>query len=204
MSKAIIDHWYEFGSNYSYLSVMRIGDLARRAGIEVRWQPFMLGPIFKSFGWTTSPFVLQKEKGRYMWRDMERQCSKYGLAWAKPSVFPRRALLPMRVAMLARNEPWIEVFSKAIMQINFVHDSEIDNPEVAAAVLVRLGLDADAVLEKAQSPENKEALKQQTLRAQELGIFGGPSFIVNNELFWGNDRLEEALEFSATDFKNME
>ena len=72
-----LEFWYEFGSNYSYLAVMRIDELARQHGVKIVWKPFLLGPIFKSFGWDNSPFVLQKEKGAYTWRDMARQCEKY-------------------------------------------------------------------------------------------------------------------------------
>ncbi|MDM5181206.1 DsbA family protein, partial [Massilia sp. DJPM01] len=68
--------WFDFGSNYSYLSTMRIEALAAAQGVRVLWKPFLLGPVFKSFGWNTSPFVLQKEKGAYVWRDMQRQCDK--------------------------------------------------------------------------------------------------------------------------------
>ena len=74
-----IEFWFEFGSNYSYLSVMRIEDAARRRGVRIVWKPFLLGPIFRALGMETSPFVLQKEKGAYVWQDMVRQCRKYGL-----------------------------------------------------------------------------------------------------------------------------
>jgi 2-hydroxychromene-2-carboxylate isomerase len=80
-----IEFWFEFGSTYSYLSVMRIEDLAARCGIRVNWQPFLLGPIFQSFGWNTSPFVVQKEKGEYVQKDMARQCRKYGIPWKMPT-----------------------------------------------------------------------------------------------------------------------
>src|SRR4051812_19200685 len=73
----ILDFWFEFGSNYSYLSVMRIEPEAARLGVQIRWRPFLLGPIFRSFGWETSPFVLQKAKGEYVWKDMARECRKY-------------------------------------------------------------------------------------------------------------------------------
>ncbi len=80
-----IEFWFEFGSNYSYLSVMRIEDAAQRHGVRIVWKPFLLGPIFRALGMETSPFVLQKEKGAYVWQDMVRQCRKYGLRWVQPS-----------------------------------------------------------------------------------------------------------------------
>jgi 2-hydroxychromene-2-carboxylate isomerase len=75
-----IEFWFEFGSNYSYLSVMRIEEAARRQGVRIVWKPFLLGPIVRALGLQDSPFVLQKEKGVYMQQDMTRLCRKYGLA----------------------------------------------------------------------------------------------------------------------------
>ncbi len=110
MTRPEIEVWFEFGSNYSYLSVMRIEEAAARRGVKVLWQPFLLGPIFKSFGWDNSPFVLQKEKGAYMWQDMVRQCRKYGVPWTRPSAFPRLGVLPLRVALVGLEEPWVGEF----------------------------------------------------------------------------------------------
>ncbi|RZA32377.1 MAG: 2-hydroxychromene-2-carboxylate isomerase, partial [Lysobacteraceae bacterium] len=93
-----IEFWFEFGSNYSYLSLMRIEALAERAGVPLHWKPFLLGPIFRELGWQSSPFAEQKEKGEYVWRDMARRAAKYGIPFTRPSSFPRRAVLPMRVA----------------------------------------------------------------------------------------------------------
>ena len=192
-----IEIWFEFGSNYSYLSVMRIEAAAAQKRVQVVWKPFLLGPIFKDFGWSTSPFVLQKEKGQYMWRDMERQCRKYGLPWNRPSAFPRAAILPMRVAMLGANEPWIAAFSRFVMTQNFVDDIDIANEANVRLALGKLGLAADKVIADAQTDTNKLALRTQTERARALGIFGAPVFFVGDEMFWGNDRLDDALMFAA-------
>jgi 2-hydroxychromene-2-carboxylate isomerase len=188
-----IDFWFELGSNYSYLSAMRIEALAADAGVAVRWQPFLLGPIFASLGWPTSPFVLQPQKGAYVWTDMARQCAKYGLAWKRPSVFPRSAVLPMRVAAFGASEPWIGAFVRAQMCTNFADDQDIDSEAQVLDVLRSLGLPATAILADAQSSANKPKLRQQTERAVALGIFGAPTFFVGPEMFWGNDRLDDAI-----------
>lgn len=189
-----IEFWFDFGSNYSYLSTMRIEQLARSRGARIAWRPFMLGPIFRSFGWETSPFVLQKAKGDYMWRDMERECRKAGLAWRKPSEFPRSAVLPLRVALAGADEPWIGEFCRNVMALNFAQDLDINDPTEIAKVLEQLGIDAAAVLRNATSDENKLALRHQTEQAAHRGIFGAPTFFVGGEMFWGNDRLEDALD----------
>lgn len=83
-----LEVWFEFASTYSYLSVMRVEDLAIQSNISLVWRPFLLGPVFKAKGWETSPFVMDEAKGRYMWRDVERRAIKYGLPFKRPEVFP--------------------------------------------------------------------------------------------------------------------
>ena len=73
-----VEFWYEFGSTYSYPAVMRIEKLAAQAGVELRWRPFLLGPIFQTLGWNDSPFNIFAAKGRYMWRDLTRICEAKG------------------------------------------------------------------------------------------------------------------------------
>jgi 2-hydroxychromene-2-carboxylate isomerase len=191
-----LDFWFEFGSNYSYLSVMRIEDEAARGGVAIRWRPFLLGPIFRSFGWETSPFVLQKQKGDYVWKDMARQCAKYGLPWQRPSTFPRSAILPHRVALLGAEASWMGAFCRAVMQLNFALDRDVDAAAVVGEVLKGLGLPAEDLIAQAQSDENKLRLRRQTEAAAALGIFGAPTFMVGDEMFWGNDRLDEALSWA--------
>ena len=192
-----IELWFEFGSNYSYLSAMRIESMAARAKIRLAWRPFLLGPIFKSFGWETSPFVLQAAKGAYVWKDMERQCNKYGLAWRRPSIFPRLAVLPMRVALLGASQPWIGEFCRQVMLKNFVADQDIHTEQSVREILTKLELPADEIVHKAQSEANKLRLREQTELAAQRGVFGAPTFFVGDEMFWGNDRLEDALEFAS-------
>ncbi len=191
-----IEFWFDLGSNYSYLTAMRIGALASTCEVDVVWKPFLLGPIFQSFGWDSSPFVLQKQKGEYTWKDMERQARKHGIAWKKPSTFPRRAILPTRVAILGRNEKWIGDFVRATMARNFVEDKDLDTEDAVREVLASINVNADLIIAQAQSDENKQRLRDATETAAKLGIFGAPMFFVGDEMFWGNDRLEDALAYA--------
>jgi 2-hydroxychromene-2-carboxylate isomerase len=186
--------WFDLASNYSYLTLMRIDALAEEAGVKVRWEPFLLGPIFESFGWNSSPFVLQKKKGAYVWKDMERQAAKYGLPWRKPARFPQNTVLPVRVALLGRDEPWMHPFCRAMARANFAEDRDISAVETVGEVLESLSLPAAAILARVQSPEEKPKLRAQVDRARALGIFGAPTLFVDGEMYWGNDRLEDALE----------
>lgn len=194
-----LEFWFEFGSTYSYLSATRIETAAEEAGVTVGWEPFLLGPIFAEQGWDDSPFNIYAAKGRYMWRDMERLCERYGVPFAKPSRFPRNGLLAARVACLARatSESWLPGFVRAVFQANFAEDREIGDAAEVGSILDGLGLPGTRIVGQANAPDNKERLREQTRRAGEVGVFGAPSFVVDGELFWGNDRLEDALSWAT-------
>ena len=192
-----IEFWFEFASNYSYLSVMRIEAEANRHGVRIAWRPFLLGPIFRALGMETSPFVLQKEKGAYVWQDMDRQCRKYGLRWTRPTTFPRLAVLPSRVALIGVQQPWMAAYCRRVMELNFALDEDINSPTQLSPILADLGLSADEILAQAQAEPTKVLLRTQTERARARGIFGAPTFFVGTEMFWGNDRLDDALQLAV-------
>ncbi len=190
-----LEFWFEFASTYSYPAAMRIEPLARAEGVQVLWRPFLLGPIFRAQGWTDSPFNLYEAKGRYMWRDLERVCAGLGIAFRRPSQFPRNGLLAARIACLHAEAPWLPEFVRSVYRANFAEDLDISEAPLLERRLDALGQSGAAILAQAQSPEAKDKLRAQTERAAALGIFGAPSFIAGGELFWGNDRLAAALDW---------
>ena len=192
-----LDFWFEFASTYSYLSAMRIEELARDACVDVRWRPFLLGPFFRSQGWTSSPFVEQKEKGRYMIRDMERMCAARALPFAMPEPFPQNGLYAARLAILGEEEGWAGRFTRLIYTEQFAGSLQLDDKIALGECLTAIGLDGDALLVRIENPEVKDRLRDQTQQAQALGIFGAPAFICEDgEMFWGDDRLSQALEWA--------
>src|SRR4051812_6963070 len=188
-----LEFFYEFASSYSYIAAMRIAPLAKAAGVIVRWRPFLLGPIFKAQGWDTSPFNLYPAKGRYMVRDCERQAAALGLTFRLPDPFPQNTLLAARVALVALGEGWGEDFSRAVYAAQFAESRNIGDAAAVGEVVGKLGRDAATVLARAGADDIKAKLRASTEQAQRLGIFGAPSFIAAGELYWGNDRLEQAL-----------
>lgn len=197
MSEPTLQFWFEFASTYSYPAAMRVEQVAAAAGVKVEWRPFLLGPIFASQGWNDSPFNIYPVKGRYMWRDLERLCNAYEIPLRRPSQFPRGSLLAARVACAGQMEPWCGDFVRAVYHANFVDDRNIGDAAVVASLVESLGLDGEAELVVAQSDANKQQLRQQTEAAINLGIFGAPTLVVGSELFWGNDRIEQAVEWCA-------
>jgi 2-hydroxychromene-2-carboxylate isomerase len=192
-----IDFWHELGSSYSYPAAVRIEAAAAKAGVAVRWRPFLLGPIFKAQGWPDTPFNLLPAKGRYMWRDLERICGGLGIAFRRPDPFPQNSVLAARVALIGHDEGWGTAFTTAVYNAEFAEGGNIGERPVLATILGELGQDAVRVFALAESDANRLRLRAETEAAQSLGIFGAPSFTAEDgELFWGNDRLEQALAWA--------
>lgn len=197
MAAPSVDFFYEFASTYSYPAAMRIGDLAARAGISVRWRPFLLGPILAEVGWTTSPFNLLPAKGRNMWRDMTRITEAMGLPFRRPDPFPQNSLLAARIATALPDGGARAAFSQAVYRAQFAGGLAISDPEVLGAILTRLKIEPAPVMVAAGSETVKLALRGATDEAKSKGVFGSPSTITSDgELFWGNDRIEQALEWA--------
>jgi 2-hydroxychromene-2-carboxylate isomerase len=192
-----LDFWYDLASSYSYLAAMRIETIAANACIDIRWRPFLLGPIFKTQGWVDSPFNLFPAKGRYMLRDLERTCAAASLPFRLPNPFPQRSITAARITLVALDEGWGIDFTKRAFSAEFGEGRDIGERGVPTSLIAELGHDPERVLSLAESPDNKDRLRSETDAAQKLGIFGAPSFVTEDgELFWGNDRLEAALAWA--------
>lgn len=195
--RATVDFWYEFASTYSYLAALRIEALAREKAVAIVWRPFLLGPIFKAQGWGTSPFNLFPAKGAYMWRDLERLSAAQGVAFRKPDLFPQSSLKAARIAWTDGVGPHRGEFSRKVFLAQFAEGRRIDDESVLEDILESLGLDAAAVLVQSRSDQVKLRLRQETEEAMRLNLFGAPSFVTGDgEIFWGNDRLEAALNWT--------
>ncbi|WP_088348447.1 MULTISPECIES: 2-hydroxychromene-2-carboxylate isomerase [Rhodomicrobium] len=193
-----LEFWYEFASPYSYLAAMRIEKAAARRGVDVAWKPFLLGPIFQAQGWPDSPFRLYPKKGDYMIRDLERLCGARGLPFKQSPAFPQNGLQAARLATIGVAEGWGPAFSRALFLREFGEAADITDRGVLGSALAAAGQDAEAVMARAQDQAVKDALRARTAAAQALGIFGAPSFLTQDrELFWGDDRLDQALDWAA-------
>ena len=189
-----LEVWFDFASTYSYVAIDRLINGGSRAGTPVAWRPFLLGPVFQQLGWNDSPFNLQPAKGAYMWRDLERECARFGIPFRRPAQFPRNGLLAARTTLAGAGAAWVEPFIGNVFRANFSADRNIADPGVIAQALREAGCaDPALVLALANSPAIKLELREQTGEAMARGIFGAPSLTVGAELFWGSDRLEQAL-----------
>ncbi len=191
---ANIQFWFDFASTYSYLSAMQIRKLKDQYPFSLH--PFLLGGIFHKQGLNDSPFNIYPLKGEYMWRDMQRICEKLEIGFNRPEIFPQNGLLAARITCQYAQADWIFDFICEVYKANFVYGQNISQTETIENILKKLQLDSQSIIEMSTTEPAKQALKHNGLHAEQLRIFGAPSFIVNGELFWGNDRLQDALDWS--------
>ena len=126
--------WFDFASTYSYVAALRVEVVCARAGVTLSHRPFLLGPLFEQqLGIRDSPFNVHRERGQYMWRDLERLCEKYQLPWRRPAVFPRSSVLAARVVCCAGAATGPLV--RAIFRANFAENQDIAQPEVLRALV---------------------------------------------------------------------
>lgn len=192
---AELDFFYFFGSVYAYPSVLRIAALAEAAGVKVRWRPFNVRPLMRE---NNVALRDEAQKVRYMWRDIERRAAWHGLPFVKPPIWPTEPdLLACRVAMVAAEEGWVAPYSVESFRAWYLEGLPMGSTESLQAILPRVGQDPGRVLALADRPEATARLEAETEAARKLGAFGSPTFAVGEELFWGDDRLEEAVAWAA-------
>lgn len=193
---AHMDFWVSIGSTYSYLTVMRIEDVAAREGVDVRWRPFNVRDIM--IEQQNIPFMNKPVKTAYMWRDIARRAAVHGLPVSLPAPYPLPELpLANAVAILGQQEGWGAAYIRETYRRWFVDGQRPGEPPNLNDSLTALGLQADDVLERARTPETAAALSDETEIAKSTGVFGSPSFVVGDEVFWGDDRLEAAIDWAT-------
>ena len=195
---AELEFWFDFASPYAYLAAETIGPAALEAGVAVRWKPFLLGPIFQEQGWRDSPFNLFPAKGRYFWRDLQRETRRLGVPWQRPARFPFNSVLATKTATWIEPDERLPAYCQAVFRAGFAERRDPATPTVVSACLRAAGLD-DGPLERALAEDGGQRLRADINRARELDIFGAPSFVVKGELYWGNERLAAALERAWVD-----
>jgi len=189
-----IDFWFTMGSTYSYLSVMRIGELEQSTGIRFRWRPFHLLVLLQEMKHV--PFADKPAKCAYMWRDIERRAAMYGLPVSLPAPYPaKQSILANLVATVGMRQGWGPDFVRAAYRRWLQLGQETGSEPNVSESLREIGQEPRSVLALADAADTTSALMAETDIAKRLGIFGSPTFVVGGELFWGDDRLEDAVSW---------
>jgi 2-hydroxychromene-2-carboxylate isomerase len=192
-----LDFFLFLGSTYTYLTVNRIEELSARSGVAIRWRPFDVRSIMREQN--NRPFVGKPVKLRYMWRDLERRADRHGLEFVAIPPYPiDENDLANRVAVVASLEDWCADFVKAAYRTWFIQGVDPGIQVNLSRVLRSIGQSPERVIERASADDVRERYLAETESARELGVFGAPTFVYGREVFWGDDRLEEALEWAQS------
>lgn len=190
MSEKTVEYWYDLSSPYAYLANEEVSLVAKRHGAVVAWRPFFLGGLFKALRGDIVPFNSgSTNKQAILRQDMRRWAQARGLDFNWPTIFPMMTIRPMRVLVQLQGEAQASLARELFKQY-WVKDQNIGDVTVLRGILTTHGLDADGLLAAAETPEVKQKLVEATDLALSKGLCGAPTFIVNDELFWGQDRLD--------------
>ena len=191
-----IDFWYSIGSTYSYLTVSRLPQIASDNRLDIFWRPFNVRDVMVEQ--KNIPFSNKPVKSAYMWRDIERRASQYNLEPIIPAPYPLSGLvLANQIAILGKEEGWIEAYTQVTYRRWFEEGEPAGEEPNISERLIEIGQNVDRVMDLATSQNIISALENDTIEAKSLGVFGSPSFVVSGEVFWGDDRLEDALTWAT-------
>ena len=191
-----IDFWFSIGSTYTYLTVSRLNELSEQEGLVFNWHPFSVRKIMMEMD--NVPFTppSKKIKSDYMWRDIERRASFYGLNPKIPAPYPLTQFdLANKIAVLGMNEGWGMDYVISTYKRWFELGKEPATEPNLSEILLELKLNKNEVIAQAQSTEIENKYLENTEKAFSLGVFGSPTFIFDGEVFWGDDRLEDCIKW---------
>ena len=191
-----IEFWYSIGSTYTYLSTQRLPEIANQKNIEFEWCPFSVRS--RMIEMENVPFMAEKKRDKidYMWRDVQRRANFYGFDAKVPAPYPLKEFdLANKVAILGKDQGWIKEYTIITYKKWFLEHLEPGSEPNLSSTLREIGLDPDKIINLAQADEIEQKYLKNTEMAKNKGIFGSPSFIVENEVFWGDDRCEDAIKW---------
>ena len=193
-----IDFYFSIGSTYTYLSVTRALEVEQKHQIKFNWTPFSVRIIMKEMN--NVPFPKEKKnKVDYMWRDIERRAKNYGFFAKTPVPYPLTKFdLANKIAILGLKNNWGVDYIQLTYKRWFQEGKEPAVETNLSEICEKLSLDKEKIVSEASSEEINNIYLSNTEKARENKIFGSPSFIVKNEIFWGDDRMEDAIKWSKT------
>ncbi len=188
-----IDFWFSIGSLYTYLTIMRIDRVEDVHDVTFNWRPFNVQAIMQDIG---NPPTRVPAKVEHIWRDLERRAAMYMCDFAERPPYPLKEFeRANRIAVVAASEGWCDDYARATYGVWFGEGHQSGSEPNASLSLQEIGQDPARVLSLADSPETIRKFEAETDEARRLGIFGAPTFVTGGEMFWGDDRLEDAVRW---------
>ena len=191
-----IEFWYSIGSTYTYLSTQRLGQIESQNEVKFEWMPFSVRS--RMIEMENVPFMAEKKRDKidYMWRDVQRRANFYGFDAKIPAPYPLKEFdLANKVAIMGKDQGWIKEYTVLTYKKWFLEHLEPGSEPNLSSTLEEIGLDAKNIIKQAQADDIEQKYLENTEMAKNKGIFGSPTFIVENEVFWGDDRCEDAIKW---------
>lgn len=191
-----IEFWYSIGSTYTYLSTQRLEQIESQNEVKFEWMPFSVRS--RMIEMENVPFMAEKKRVKidYMWRDVQRRANFYGFDAKIPAPYPLKEFdLANKVAIMGKDQGWIKEYTILTYKKWFLEHLEPGSEPNLSSTLEEIGLDAKNVIKQAQADDIEQKYLKNTEMAKNKGVFGSPTFIVENEIFWGDDRCEDAIKW---------
>ena len=185
------EFYFDFGSPYTFLAHNEIRKIEKENSIKIKYMPVLLGGLLKSAGIKANVDI--PIKGKYMIKDCKLWAEKYGITFKFNSYFPIITLDLMRCVLIAERKDFAQNFINKVFDAIWKDGLNLNDTLILQKLLQNLDINPKTFLVEAAAQKNKDELKKRTEDAYDKGIFGAPSFIINNKMFWGQDRLEFVL-----------
>jgi len=190
MSKPI-DFYFDFVSPYSFISYQQIKSVKFKQDFKFRLKPVLLGGLHNLHKITAPAFIPAKAK--FMIRDCKMVCEKHKISFKFNSYFPIKTVDLMRGALIAEEDGMGNSYINKIFEAMWVSGLNLNDQQVVDKILKNLEINPKTFILRLSNQNIKDELRKRTLEAFERGVFGAPTFVVNNKVFWGQDRIEYAL-----------
>ena len=187
MTKSV-EFLFDFGSPTTYLAYKQLPKIAARHGARIVWTPILLGAVFKATG-NSSPAMIPS-KARYMNQDLARFAKRHGIVLNFNTHFPVNTLPLMRGAVAYQSTAQFDIYVNAMFDAMWAHPRNLNDPGEIAHALKDIAIDPGDFMARIERADVKEKLKANTESAVARGVFGAPSFFVNGDMFFGQDRLD--------------
>jgi len=196
MSSPRVEFFWDPASPYTYLAATRIDAIAGRTDTTIVWRPFVLGKVFEATGNRAPATVAAKAK--HLFQDLQRWAQLYGEPLSFPKIFPINSIAALRMGCAANEAGHGGAFAQAVMRAYWAEGADISQPAALVGIAAAIGLDGEALMTQTQDAAIKDQLRANTEEAVKRGAFGAPTFFIDGQMFWGNDRLVLLERFLAS------
>jgi len=183
-----VEFYFDFSSPYTYIASTRIEKICEDNGADLEWKPFLLGGVFNEIG--SVPAIQIDNKFRYLRQDFEQSAIYYGVDFKFPDLFPLNSVRSMRGAFAAQEKGKLVEYTHEMFRLYWTQGIDLSKADILGETVANIGIDTEWFVNRIAEQDIKDKLREETNTAIERGVFGAPTMFVDDQMFWGNDRLD--------------